>query len=71
MTEGYTCFASAGAGQTGSMSEKPTEQTEEEEVELEEQNGELLPDREAMSILDPSSGITGNLGPPVLDDPTT
>jgi hypothetical protein len=53
------------------MSEKPKEQTEEEEVELEEQNGELLPDREAMSIIDPSSGITGNLGPPVLDDPTT
>ena len=54
------------------MSDKPTEQIE-EEVDLEEENGELLPDREAMSILDPSGGFTGNLGPPVpdvsLDDP--
>ena len=54
------------------MSEKPTEQIE-EEVELEEENGELLPDREAMMIIDPSGGFTGNLGPPVpdvsLDDP--
>jgi hypothetical protein len=49
------------------MSEKPKEEVE-EEIDLEEQNGELLPDREAMSILDPSGGMTGNLGPPVLDD---
>ena len=31
--------------------------------ELENERGEALPDREAMSLIDPS------LGPPVLDDP--
>jgi hypothetical protein len=54
------------------MSEKPEEQFE-EAVDLEQENGELLPDREAMSIIDPSGAHTGNLGPPVpdvsLDDP--
>ncbi len=55
------------------MSDKPNVENVEEEHELDGENGELLPDREAMSILDPSGGITGNLGPPVpdvsLDDP--
>jgi hypothetical protein len=46
------------------MSEKPTENVEEEN-ELDEENGELLPNREAMSIIDPNPG---KLGPPVLDE---
>jgi hypothetical protein len=40
---------------------------EEAEAELEEQDGELLPDREAMNVFDPLGGITGGLGPPQLD----
>ena len=66
MLQGYTGLDSGGAGETGAMSEKPTEQIE-EDVELEQENGELLPDREAMMVLDPSGVFTGNLGPPVLD----
>jgi hypothetical protein len=39
--------------------------------ELEDENGELLPDRKAMSILDSGGGVAGapgKLGPPVLDE---
>jgi hypothetical protein len=51
------------------MSEKPNEEQVEQETELEDENGELLPNREAMSILDPSAAVTGGkLGPPVLDE---
>jgi hypothetical protein len=50
------------------MSDKPkNEEQVEEENEFEDENGELLPDREAMSVLDPSSVTIGKLGPPVLD----
>jgi hypothetical protein len=52
------------------MSEKPEQNQVEEqeaEVEVEEQDGELLPDREAMNVFDPLGGITGGLGPPQLD----
>jgi hypothetical protein len=69
MHEGYTGFASAEAGETGAMTEQRTnEENVEQEVELDEQNGELLPDREVMSVLDPSGASTGNLGPPVPDE---
>jgi len=34
------------------------------EEELEETNGEPLPDREVMSTIDPSGVATGGLGPP-------
>src|SRR5436190_22905630 len=37
-----------------------------EAEELEEQEGEELPAREVMSIVDPSGAPTGGLGPPVL-----
>lgn len=59
----------AGAGETSAMSDKPKTENEnvEEEDELEKQNGELLPDREVMTVLDPSGAATGGLGPPQLD----
>ena len=41
------------------MTDEPRELTEDE---LEEQNGELLPEREQMSLIDGSGPITG-LGP--------
>ena len=46
------------------MADEP-EQLENEEVE--EQEPEELPDREMMSIIDPSGATTGNLAPPALD----
>jgi hypothetical protein len=48
--------------------EKQKNEQVEEENELEEENGELLPDREVMTVINPSGGVTGGLGPPVLDD---
>jgi hypothetical protein len=42
-----------------------------DETELEEQEGEPLPDREAMSMIDLGTGGLGppDLGPPELADP--
>jgi hypothetical protein len=67
MAEAYCRLRSAEAGESTRMSEQP-EKERDEDVELDEQNGELLPDREVMSIIDPSGASTGGLGPPVLDD---
>ena len=49
------------------MTDEPRESLDDDE--LEEQDGEELPAREAMSIIDPGGAATGNLGPPELADP--
>jgi hypothetical protein len=48
------------------MSAKAKNESIEQEVDLEEQDGEFL--REAMSILDPGWSLIGNIRPPLLDE---
>ena len=51
------------------MSDDKKKQKDERHVEeddLEKQEGEELPAREVMSILNPGGAATGGLGPPVL-----
>jgi hypothetical protein len=52
------------------MTEEQKNEQVEDENELEDEDGELLPDREVMSILDIGGGVAGapgKLPPPLLD----
>jgi hypothetical protein len=49
------------------MSDKPIEEQVEKEAELAEEEGELLPNREAMSVLDPSKLNIGPTTPPIIE----
>lgn len=48
----------------GRKAEREREQAELSQEELEEQDAEELPDREALSIVDPISGFTLPVEPP-------
>jgi len=49
------------------MSDEPQQKDELEEDELQAENGELLPEREEMMLVDPTGDVL--LGPPDLADP--
>lgn len=61
-------MAGIAAGHAARMTDEKRDKEELEDDELEETEGELLPDREEMMLVDPTTGES-LLGPPDLADP--
>jgi hypothetical protein len=57
-------------GHAADMSDEQRKPAELSDEELDAENGELLPDREEMAIVDPGGDALPGLGPPDLSDPT-